>query len=157
MQSIPIRTLHGNIETFIAVERFCNDHPQEQPAPSPTIFSVTDNIRCLNVLSPKIGERTNVYCFILCPSTLVIRRRLFYHTVLLICIYAIILDWVNFQKMLTLEANRVNLGHTSFLGVLMGAELKSSVCLAQKWPQMPQNPIWPPLPDLNVFMYIIIF
>ena len=46
-----------------------------------------------------------------------------------------------------LEANCVNLGNSSFLGVLRGAELKSSVCPAQKWPQMPQNPIWPPLPD----------
>ena len=27
-----------------------------------------------------------------------------------------------------LKANRVNLGHTSFVGVLMGAEPKSSVC-----------------------------
>ena len=49
------------------------------------------------------------------------------------------LDRVNFQKMLTLKANRVNLGHTSFLGVLRGAEPKSSVCPAQKCPQMPQN------------------
>ena len=31
-----------------------------------------------------------LYCFILCPSTLVIRIRLFDHTVLLICVYAII-------------------------------------------------------------------
>ena len=46
---------------------------------------------------------------------------------------------VNFQKMLTLKANRVNLGHTNFLGVLRGAEPKSSVCPAQKFPQMPQN------------------
>ena len=38
-----------------------------------------------------------------------------------------------------LKANRVNLGDTRFLGVLMGAEPKSSVCPAQKWPQMPQN------------------
>ena len=38
-----------------------------------------------------------------------------------------------------MEANRVNLGHTSFLGVLRGAEPKSSVCPAQKCPQMPQN------------------
>ena len=38
-----------------------------------------------------------------------------------------------------LKANRVNLGHTSFLGVLRGAESKSSVCPAQKVPQMPQN------------------
>ena len=39
------------------------------------------------------------------------------------------LDRVNFQKMLTLKANRVNLGHTNYLGVLKGAEPKSSVCL----------------------------
>ena len=38
-----------------------------------------------------------------------------------------------------LEANRVNLWHTSFLGVLRGAQSKSSVCPAQKCPQMPQN------------------
>ena len=38
-----------------------------------------------------------------------------------------------------MKANRVNLGHTSFLGVLRGAESKSSVCPAQKWPQMPHN------------------
>ena len=38
-----------------------------------------------------------------------------------------------------LKANRVNLGHTSFLGVLRRAEPKSSVCPAQKWPRMPQN------------------
>ena len=50
-----------------------------------------------------------------------------------------ILDRVNFQKMLTLKANRVNLGHINFLGVLRGAELKYSVCPAQKCPQMPQN------------------
>ena len=46
-----------------------------------------------------------------------------------------------------LEANRVNLGHTSFLGVLRGTEPKSSVYPAQKWPEMSQNPIWPPPPD----------
>ena len=49
------------------------------------------------------------------------------------------IDRVNFQKMLTLKANRVNLGHINFLGVLRGAEPKSSVCPAQKCPQMPQN------------------
>ena len=49
------------------------------------------------------------------------------------------IDRVNFQKMLTLKANRVNLGHTSFLGVLRGAESNSYVCPAQKCPQMPQN------------------
>ena len=38
-----------------------------------------------------------------------------------------------------LKANRVNLEHTSFLGVLRGAEPKSSVCPAPKWPQIPQN------------------
>ena len=38
-----------------------------------------------------------------------------------------------------LETNCVNLGHASFLGVLRGAELKSSVCPAQEWPQMPQK------------------
>ena len=38
-----------------------------------------------------------------------------------------------------LKGNRVNLGHTSILGVLRGAESKSSVCPAQKWQQMPQN------------------
>ena len=46
-----------------------------------------------------------------------------------------LVDRVNFQKMLTLKANRVNLGHTNFLGVLRGAELKSSVCPAQKCPK----------------------
>ena len=45
----------------------------------------------------------------------------------------------NFQKMLTLTANRVNLGHINFLGVLRGAEPKSSVCPTPKCPQMPQN------------------
>ena len=34
--------------------------------------------------------------------------------------------------MLTLEANRVNLGRTSVFGVLRGAELKSSVCRVKK-------------------------
>ena len=38
-----------------------------------------------------------------------------------------------------LKANSVNLGHTSFLGVLRGAEPNSSVCPAQKCLQMPQN------------------
>jgi hypothetical protein len=37
-----------------------------------------------------------------------------------------------------LKANHVNLGHISFLGVLRGAELKSAVCPAQKWPIVPQ-------------------
>ena len=49
------------------------------------------------------------------------------------------IDRVNFQKMLTLKANRVNLGHINCLGVLRGAEHKSSVCPAPKCPQMPQN------------------
>ena len=40
--------------------------------------------------------------------------------------------------MLTLKENRVNLGHTNFLGVLRGAEPKSSVCPAQKCPKMPE-------------------
>ena len=52
---------------------------------------------------------------------------------------ALSLDRVNIQKMLTLKANRVNLGHANFLGVLRGAESKSSVCPAQQCPQMPQN------------------
>ena len=67
------------------------------------------------------------------------------------------IDWDNFQKILSLEADRVNLGHTYFLGVLRGAELKlSSVCPAQKCPQMPQHPIWPPSPDSNVgHMYLL--
>ena len=56
--------------------------------------------------------------------------------------------------LIVLEANRVNLGHTNFSGVLRGAELKSSVCPAQKWSQMPQNSIWPGPPDGNVFMYV---
>ena len=43
-------------------------------------------------------------------------------------------DRVNFQKMLTLKANHVNLGHTNFLGVLRGAEPKSSVCPAEQCP-----------------------
>jgi len=38
-----------------------------------------------------------------------------------------------------LKANRVNLWHTSFLGVLKGAEPKSAVCPAQKWQIRPQN------------------
>ena len=67
---------------------------------------------------------------------------------------SLIIDSVNFQKMLTLEANRVNLGYTNFLGVLRVAEHKYVVCPAQNCPQMPQNPIWPPPPDKNVFMYI---
>ena len=32
-----------------------------------------------------------------------------------------------------LKAIRVNLWHTCYLGVLMGAELESAVCPAQKW------------------------
>ena len=50
------------------------------------------------------------------------------------------IDWVNFQKKSTLKANCVNLWHTSFLGVLRGAELEFVVCQAQKCPIMPQNP-----------------
>ena len=50
-----------------------------------------------------------------------------------------LIDRVNFQNMLTLMANRVNLWHTIFLGVLRGAEPKYSVCPAQKCLQMPQN------------------
>ena len=38
-----------------------------------------------------------------------------------------------------LKANRVNLWHTSFLGVLKGAEPESAVCPAQKWHIRPQN------------------
>jgi len=38
-----------------------------------------------------------------------------------------------------LEANRVSLWHTSFFGVLKGAEPKSAVCPVQKWPIRPQN------------------
>ena len=38
-----------------------------------------------------------------------------------------------------MKANRVNLWHTSFLGVLRGAEPKPSVRPAQKRPQMPQH------------------
>ena len=37
---------------------------------------------------------------------------------------------VHFKK---LEANRVNLWHTCYLGILRGAELESAVCPAQKW------------------------
>ena len=32
-----------------------------------------------------------------------------------------------------LKANRVNLWHTCYLGVLRGAELESAVCPGQKW------------------------
>ena len=35
--------------------------------------------------------------------------------------------------MLTLEANHVNLWHTTYLGVFRYAESKSAVCQAQKW------------------------
>jgi len=49
------------------------------------------------------------------------------------------LVWVNFQKIMTPEANPVNLWHTSFLGGLKGAESKSVVCSAQKCPIRPQN------------------
>jgi len=42
-----------------------------------------------------------------------------------------ILDWVSFRKIITPKANRVNLWHTSFLGILKGAEPKSAVCRAQ--------------------------
>jgi len=38
-----------------------------------------------------------------------------------------------------LEANRVNLWHSSFLGVLKDVELKSAVCPAQNWLIRPQN------------------
>ena len=38
-----------------------------------------------------------------------------------------------------LKANRVNLWHTCFLGVLRRAESKSAVCQAQKWMLSPQN------------------
>jgi len=43
-----------------------------------------------------------------------------------------LVDWVDFQKILTPKANRVNLWHTSFFGVLKGAEPKSAVCPTQK-------------------------
>ena len=48
-----------------------------------------------------------------------------------------------------LKANRVNLWHTCYLGVLRGAELESAVCPAQKWlisPKKMKNPRWPPPP-----------
>ena len=48
-----------------------------------------------------------------------------------------------------LEANRVNLWHTCYLGVLRGAELESAVSPAQKWlisPTKMKNPRWPPPP-----------
>jgi len=48
------------------------------------------------------------------------------------------IDWVNFQKIVTLKANRVNLGHTGFLDVLRGAESKSAVYPAHKCPIRPQ-------------------
>jgi len=38
-----------------------------------------------------------------------------------------------------LKANRVNLWHTSFLGVLKGAESKPAVCPSQKWQIRPKN------------------
>ena len=38
-----------------------------------------------------------------------------------------------------MEAFFANLWHTSFLGVLRGAESKSAVCQAEKWLLMPQN------------------
>ena len=41
---------------------------------------------------------------------------------------SLIIDSVNVQKMLTLEANRVNLGYTNFLGVLRVAEHKQLIC-----------------------------
>jgi len=44
-----------------------------------------------------------------------------------------IIDWVNFQEMLTLKANRVNLWHICYLGVLRGAELEFAICPAKKW------------------------
>ena len=48
------------------------------------------------------------------------------------------IDWVNFQEMSTLKANRVNLQHTCYLGLLGGggggvcAKLESAVCPARK-------------------------
>ena len=57
--------------------------------------------------------------------------------------------------MVTPKENRVDLGHTNFLGVLSGAELKYSVCPDQKCPQMPQNPIWPPTAGLKcIYVHI---
>ena len=38
-----------------------------------------------------------------------------------------------------MEAFLANLWHTSFLGVLRGAESKSAVCQAGKWLLMPQK------------------
>ena len=52
------------------------------------------------------------------------------------------IDWINFQKMLTLYPNRVNFGHTLYKLFRDIEELNYSVCPAQKWPQMPQNPIY---------------
>jgi len=40
-------------------------------------------------------------------------------------------DWVSFQKISTPKTHRVNLWHTSFWGVLRGAEPKSAICPAQ--------------------------
>ena len=41
------------------------------------------------------------------------------------------LIWVIFQNIMTPEANRINVWHSSYLGVLKGAESKSAVCRAQ--------------------------
>ena len=49
------------------------------------------------------------------------------------------LDKAVFQESETLKAFSVNLWHTSFLGVLRGAESESAVCPAEKWLLMPQN------------------
>ena len=61
---------------------------------------------------------------------------------LIVHIYTQYIDKAGFQKMClfkVLKANRVNLLHTCFLGVLRPAESKSAVCRAQKWPLSPQN------------------
>ena len=68
------------------------------------------------------------------------------------------IDWVNFQKIMTPEANHVNLLHTSFLGGLKGAESKSAVCPAQRCPIRPQ--IWKIQdgrhwrPEMHSYIYI---
>ena len=38
-----------------------------------------------------------------------------------------------------LSANRVNLWHTCYLGILRGAELESAACPAQKWLISPER------------------
>jgi len=59
-------------------------------------------------------------------------------------VYSLI-DWVDFQKIVTPKANGVNLGHTSFLGVLKQICCMPISKMADNTSKF-RNPRWPPTP-----------